>query len=316
MKLISIVTPTYNEEENVRDLYEQTKKVFEGLPAYRYEHIFIDNASKDATVTILKEIAAQDPNVKIIVNSRNFGQIRSPMHGLLQASGDAVALLLADLQDPPAMIADFIGKWEQGFKVVLGVKIGSQESWLLFRVRRFYYALLYMISGTELTKNNAGFGLYDRAFMNVLREMKDPYPYFRGQIAEIGFERAEIPYHQPQRKRGLTKNNFFTLFDFALQGITSYSKIPLRIATILGMIFSALGLLIALGYLIGKLVFWNNFPTGIAPLVIGGFTFLSLQLFFIGMLGEYIAAIHTQVLRRPLVVERERINFDTSSPPA
>jgi len=309
MPLISIVTPCYNEEGNVRELYLQVRAVFERLPKYKYEHIFIDNASTDATVAILKDIAREDKNVKIIINSRNFGHIRSPFHGILQANGDAVILLVADLQDPPAMIEDFIKKWEEGFKVVLGVKTQSHESSMMFFIRKLYYDLVGKLSEVKLTKNNTGFGLYDRRVVEVLREVNDPYPYFRGLISEIGFESAKIEYTQPVRKRGITKNNFYTLYDIAMLGITSHSKVPLRIATMLGFVMSALFLLLAVGYFIAKLLFWNSFNMGIAPILIGIFFCSSLQLFFIGIIGEYIGSIHTQVMRRPVVVEKERINF-------
>ncbi len=309
MKLISVVTPTYNEAENVREVYLQTKVVFAGLSSYDYEHIFIDNASTDTTVAILKEIAVSDPRVKVIVNARNFGHIRSPYYGILQSSGDATVLLVADLQDPPAMIAQFISLWEQGSKMVIGVKEESEESRLLSLIRRAYYRLVTRLSGTKLVRNFTGFGLYDRAIIDVLRTIDDPYPYFRGLVMEIGFAPARVPYRQPVRKRGITKNNFYSLYDMAMLGITSHSKVPLRIATMLGFALSCLGMLVALGYLIAKIAFWDVFSAGVAPLVIGGFTFLSLQLFFIGLIGEYVAAIHTQVLRRPLVVEKERINF-------
>ncbi len=309
MKTITVVTPTYNEEHNVSEVYRQTKEVFAALPSYRYEHLFIDNASTDGTVGVLKEIARTDPNVTIIVNARNFGHIRSPYYGMLQSTGDATILLVADLQDPPALIRDFVQKWEEGWKLVLGVKSKSEESAVLFLIRRFYYNLVTKLSGAELVKNFTGFGLYDRSVMDILRTINDPYPYLRGLIAEIGFERALIEYTQPRRRKGITKNNFYTLYDMAMLGITSHSKVPLRIATMLGCALSCLGILVAFGYLVAKLVFWDIFGAGIAPLVIGGYTFLSLQLFCIGLLGEYIAAIHTQVLRRPLVVEKERIHF-------
>ncbi len=309
MPLISIVTPCYNEEGNVRELYAQVKSVFARLPKYQYEHIFIDNASTDATVAILKGIAREDKNVKIIVNSRNFGHIRSPFHGILQAHGDAVILLVADLQDPPAMIEDFIKKWEEGFKVVLGVKTQSHESSVMFLIRKMYYDLVGKLSDVKLTKNNTGFGLYDRRVVEVLREVNDPYPYFRGLISEIGFESAKIEYTQPVRKRGITKNNFYTLYDIAMLGITSHSKVPLRIATMLGFLMSTLFLLLAVGYFVAKLLFWNSFNMGVAPIIIGIFFCGSLQLFFIGIIGEYIGSIHTQVMRRPVVVEKERINF-------
>jgi len=309
MRTISVVTPAYNEEANIREVYEQTKAIFVSLPQYRYEHIFIDNASTDRTVPILREIAAADPNVKVIVNMRNFGHIRSPFHGLLQASGDAAILLVADLQDPPSLMRTFLERWEHGDKMVIGVKTTSGESPVLFAIRKLYYHLVSSLSETRLIKNYTGFGLYDRSILNVLRTIADPYPYFRGLVLEVGPAPSIVPYAQPSRKRGISKNNFYTLYDIAMLGITSHSKVPLRLATILGFVLSGLGMLVALGYLIAKLVFWNNFSAGIAPIVVGGFVFLSLQLFFIGLIGEYVAAIHTQALRRPLVVEKERINF-------
>ncbi len=312
VKRISVVTPTYNEEENVREVYRQTKDVFAALPGYQYEHLFIDNASTDRTVAVLREIAAADPHVKIIVNARNFGHIRSPHHGLLQTTGDATVLLFADLQDPPQLITEFVKQWENGFKAALGVKDNSDESWLLFGIRKLYYRLVTGLSGTRLIRNFTGFGLYDRCIIDVLRTIDDPYPYFRGLVMEIGFEPALISYHQRARKRGITKNNFYTLYDIAMLGITSHSRVPLRMATMLGFTLSFMGMLAGFGYLVAKLLFWNVFSAGIAPIVIGGFVFLSMQLFFIGLLGEYIAAIHTQVLKRPLVVEKERINFDTT----
>lgn len=310
MKLISIVTPCYNEEENVRDVYEQVKSVFADLPTYRYEHIFIDNASLDGTPDILKKIAAVDKNVKVILNARNFGHIRSPIYAMLQAKGDAVVSMAADLQDPPTMIKDFVAKWEEGFKAVVGVKSESQESPIMFAIRKSYYNFVGKISEVPLIKNCTGFGLYDRKVMDVLRHIEDPYPYFRGLISEIGFDVAKIPYNQPARRRGITKNNFYTLYDMAMLGITSHSKVPLRIATIAGFALSGVSLLIALGYLIAKLLFWDSFSLGSAPILIGIFFFASVQLFFIGILGEYIGAIHTHVLKRPLVIEKERVNFD------
>ncbi|MBN1104990.1 MAG: glycosyltransferase family 2 protein [Deltaproteobacteria bacterium] len=310
MKLISIVTPCYNEEENVEKLYKQVKDVFAGLPEYVYEHIFIDNASKDRTVEILREIAGKDTNVKVIVNSRNFGPIRSPQHALLQAKGDAAISLVADLQDPPSMIIDFIKRWEEGYKRVVGVKKDSQESRFMYRVRRLYYYVISKLSDTEQIPNSTGFGLYDKRIVDILRTVQDPYPYFRGLMSEIGFEAATIEYVQPARKRGLTKQNFYSLYDLAMLGITSHSKVPLRLATMLGFALAFLNLLIGLGYLIYKLLFWSRFDVGIAPVVIGLFFFASVQLFFIGIIGEYIGSIHTQVLKRPLVIEKERINFD------
>lgn len=310
-KLISIVTPCYNEEGNVEELYKQVKAVMEGFAdKYVYEHVFIDNSSRDSTVAELKKLAAADPNVKIIVNARNFGHIRSSYYGILHGQGDAVIPMVADLQDPPTMIADFLHKWEEGFKVVLGVKTTSEETFAMFLLRKMYYNFINRLSDIELTKNNTGFGLYDKVVIDVLRKLDDPYPYFRGLVSEIGFESAKISYRQRARKRGITKNNWYTLYDIAMLGVTSHSKIPLRIATLMGFFMSAICLLIAVGYFLYKLINWQNFQLGLAPLVVGLFLFASVQLFFIGILGEYIGAIHTQVLKRPLVVERERVNFD------
>jgi len=308
-RFISIVTACYNEEDNVQAVYEQVRSVIATLSGYTYEHIFIDNSSTDRTVALLKEIAAKDHNVKIIVNSRNFGHIRSPYHALLQTSGEAVVSLVADLQDPPEMIRDFVAKWEEGYKVVLGIKTASKESPLMFIVRKTYYTLINKLSDVKLNKNNTGFGLYDRAVIDVLLKIDDPYPYFRGLISDIGFESAKISYTQPARVRGLTKNNFYTLYDMGMLGITNHSKVPLRIATFIGFTMATISFIVAAAYLVYKLIFWSRFSLGTAPLVIGLFFFSSVQLFFIGIIGEYVGAIHTQVLKRPHVVELERVNF-------
>lgn len=311
MKLISIVTPCFNEEKNARPLYLKVKEIFaERLKGYRYEHIFIDNASKDNTAGILKEIASKDKNVKIIFNARNFGHIRSPFYALLQSKGDAVVTLAADFQDPPDLIVDFINKWEEGYKIVVGVKKKSKESRLMFAVRKLYYQIIGTLSEIEQIKNFMGFGLYDKNVVDILKKINDPYPYFRGLISEIGFEPAIVEYVQPKRMAGISKNNFYTLYDSAMLGITNHSKVPLRLAVMLGFLVSLISILTAAGYLIYKLIFWNNFSIGVAPLVIGLFFFSSVQLFFIGIVGEYIGSIHTQVMKRPLVVEKERINFD------
>jgi len=309
MKLICVVTPCYDEEDNVRDLYEQVKQVFGGLEGYCYEHIFIDNASKDKTVAILRDIAMVDKRVKVIVNARNFGQVRSPYHAILQTNGDAVVTLAADLQDPPGLIPEFIRKWEEGYKVVVGVKAKSEESSIVFDLRRLCYRTLCRLSDVKLIEQYTGFGLYDRCVIEILRKIDDVNPYFRGLIAEIGFDSAKIEYMQPLRRKGVTKNNFYTLFDLAMLGMTSHSKVPLRLATMLGFAIASLSLIVAAVYFVYKLLFWNNFSVGQAPLVIGIFFFSSVQLFFLGIVGEYVASINTQVLRRPLVVERERINF-------
>ena len=310
-KHISVITACYNEEENVAALIKAVKGVFEKLPQYTYEHVFIDNSSVDNTVAILKEIAATDKNVKVIVNARNFGHIRSPFHGIIQCKGDAVISLVADFQDPPEMIASFLAKWEEGYKIVIGVKKQSKENPLMFAVRKFFYNLLIKLSdnGEPPVKNFTGFGLYDQQFISVLRQLDDPYPYFRGLITELGFDRYEIEYTQPQRAGGKTKNNFFTLYDMAMLGFTNHSKLPLRLSAFIGFFSALLSLLAALGYLVYKLIFWNRFQVGTAPMVIGVFFFSSVQLFFIGIIGEYIGAIHTQIRKRPLVIEKERVNF-------
>ncbi|HBG05017.1 MAG: dolichol monophosphate mannose synthase [Geobacteraceae bacterium GWC2_58_44] len=309
MPLISVVSPCYNEEENVEELYRQVRAVFDGLPGYSYEHIFIDNASKDRTVPILKRLAAEDRRVKIIVNNRNFGHIRSPFHGLMQATGDAAVLLVSDLQDPPTMIRDFVASWEAGYKVVLGVKTQSHETPAMFLVRKMYYELISRLSEIELTKNNTGFGLFDKVVVDALRSIDDPYPYFRGLISDLGFASAKIEYTQPVRKRGITKNNFYTLYDMAMLGITNHSKVPLRLMTMIGFCMSAVSFLVAIFYFVAKLIAWDTFTLGLAPLTIGLFLLSSVQLFFIGIIGEYIGSIHTQVLKRPHVIEKERINL-------
>jgi glycosyltransferase involved in cell wall biosynthesis len=309
--LLTILTPCFNEEGNVREVYQQVKAAMQTLPGYDYEHLFIDNASKDKTVDILRELAAADRRVKVIVNTRNFGHVRSPYYAFLQASGDAVMSCVADLQDPPELIPQFVKKWEEGYKVVIGVKRGSKESWLMSRTRKLYYGLVTRLSSdVELVHNFTGFGLYDREVIEQFRSTDEQYPYFRGLVCDFGYERAEIDYLQPARTRGRTKNDFFSLYDIAMLGITNHSKVPLRIATMAGFAISMLSLLVALGYLIAKLMFWNELQLGTAPLLMGIYFFGAVQLFFIGILGEYIGAIHTQVHKRPLVVEKERINFD------
>lgn len=310
MKKISIMTACYNEEENVEPLYRQVRNIFEtSLAQYEYEHVFIDNASKDKTVDILRRIAKEDHRVKIIVNARNFGHIRSPYHAILQCTGDAVISLVADFQDPPEIIPEFVRKWEEGFRIVVGVKRKSEEFSLFLVLRKIYYRLVTRLAEIELIQNYTGFGLYDKTVVEILRKIPDPYPYFRGLICDIGFEKGIVEYDQPLRKRGITKNNFYTLYDMAMLGITNHSKVPLRMATMTGFVVAMLSLIMAAGYFAYKLVFWDRFSVGIAPLVIGLFFFASVQLLFIGIIGEYIGSIHTQVLNRPLVIEKERINF-------
>ena len=309
-KTISIITPCYNEQDNVLNLYNQVREVMLGIGKYRYEHIFIDNSSRDATVAILKQIAAQDPNVRIIVNARNFGHIRSPIHALFQARGDAVIGIVADLQDPPPMIVDLIREWENGAFCVLGIKRTSEEASLMFWARKQYYKLAERLSSIETIQNYTGFGLYDRKVVELVRSFDDPYPYFRGMIAEIGLPTVKLLYDQPARKFGITKNNWYTLYDIGMLGIINHSKVPLRLATFAGFFGAAISFLIAFVYLILKIVFWAHFELGLAPMLIGVFFIASLQLVFLGVLGEYVGAIYTQVQKRPYAVELERINFE------
>jgi glycosyltransferase involved in cell wall biosynthesis len=308
-KLISVVTPCYNEEANVRELYQRIQAVFAGLPGYRYEQIFIDNASRDGTAAVLRELAAADPNVKVILNARNFGHIRSPYYALLQARGDAVVGMASDLQDPPELIPAFVERWEQGARAVMGVKEQSDETLLMYSVRGAYYRLLDRIADIRIVRQATGFGLYDRVVIDQLRRLDDPYPYFRGLVAELGYQTATVPYRQPARRRGITSNNFYSLYDLAMLGIVNHSKVPLRLATIFGFGMALLSFLIALGYLVAKLVFWDEFSLGLAPILIGFFFLSSVQLAFVGIVGEYIGSIYTQVKKLPLVVERERINW-------
>jgi glycosyltransferase involved in cell wall biosynthesis len=309
-KTISIITPCYNEEANVMNLYRQVRQVMADIGAYPYEHIFIDNHSADNTVPILKSIASQDSNVKIIVNARNFGHIRSPIHALFAARGDAVISIVADLQDPPAMIHEFIRAWENGASCVLGIKRSSEENTLMFWLRKQYYKLADRLSSLETIQNFTGFGLYDRKVVELIRSFDDPYPYFRGMIAEIGLPTVKLMYDQPVRRFGVTKNNWYTLYDIGMLGIINYSKIPLRLATFAGFAGAVVSFLTALGYLIAKLIYWKTFTVGVAPMIIGIFFIQSLLLVFLGVMGEYIGAIYTQLQHRPYAVELERINFE------
>ena len=309
MKTVSVVTPCFNEVDNVVELYERIRAVIASLGIYQYEHIFIDNASTDGTVAELRRLAASDRNVKVLVNARNVGHIRSPMYALRQATGDCVIMMASDLQDPPELIADMIHEWENGCSMVVGVKRTSEESPVMFWVRKRYYRLVNQLSSIETFENFTGFGLYDRIVVDHVKLMDDPYPYFRGMIAEIGLPYKKLFYDQPLRKRGITKNNFYSLFDIGMLGIVNYSKVPLRLATFAGFAGAALSFLVGLGYFVYKLLFWNRFSVGMAPLVIGIFLLGSVQLVFMGILGEYVGAILTQVQHRPLAVERERINF-------
>jgi glycosyltransferase involved in cell wall biosynthesis len=310
MKRISIVTPCFNEEGNVEELHRRIAAVMAPL-LYDYEHICIDNCSTDGTVRKLRELAATDSRLKVIVNARNFGHVRSPYHGLLQGGGDAVIIIASDLQDPPELIPELLEKWEQGFKTVLLVKPQSEESRTMFAIRRLYYGLIAKISDVPLVPNATGAGLYDKKIVDILRALRDPYPYVRGLVAEIGFPIATVPFRQPRRHRGISKNNFYALYDIAMLGVTSHSKVPLRLMTMFGFLFSVLSFILAMGFLIAKLLFWDFFQLGLAPLLIGLFFFMAVQMFFIGLLGEYIGAVLTHVRGVPHVFESERINFDT-----
>jgi glycosyltransferase involved in cell wall biosynthesis len=310
LRTITILTPCFNEAENVEALYRRVREVFQPLGDYAYEHLFIDNASTDDTVAVLRTIAAQDRHVKVIVNTRNFGHIRSPIHALLQCRTDGVIILAADFQDPPEVIPALLEKWREGFKVVLAVKSASEESALMFAIRGIGYRIVDRLSEVKQVRNNTGFGLYDKAFVSVLRRLPDPYPYFRGIVAELGYRYATVPYLQPKRVRGITKNNLYMLYDLGVQGIVNHSKIPLRLAAILGFISSVVSLAAAVVYFVMKMAFWYDLPIGVAPVIIGLFGVASVQLFFLGVLGEYVGSIYTQVRNRPLVVEQERINFD------
>ncbi|MFZ0825267.1 MAG: glycosyltransferase family 2 protein [Terriglobales bacterium] len=310
MKTISVVTPCFNEEGNVREVYERVRSLMLSLNRYRYEHIFIDNASRDSTFAVLSEIASADSNVKVIRNARNFGHVRSPMHALFQAQGDAVIVLMSDLQDPPEVLAQLLEQWENGTPIVIAVKQQSREAAPMFLIRKLFYRLVNRLSDDiETYENFTGFGLYDRQVIDLVRQFGDPYPYFRGMIAEIGLPHTEVQYEQQRRKSGKSKNNFYTLYDLAMLGITKLSKVPLRLVTFAGFAGSLLSTLVGTAYFTYKLFFWKDFTVGIAPIAIGMFFLGSLQLLFMGIIGEYIGNIHTQVHNRPLVVERERLNF-------
>jgi polyisoprenyl-phosphate glycosyltransferase len=313
-KRITIVTPCYNEELNVRELHRRTRAVMDALPQYEYRHIFIDNASHDGTVAVLRAMAAEFPEVQVIVNARNFGHLRSPMHAFLEADGDAMGFICADLQEPPELFTELLARWEEGFPVVAAIKTGSEESGLMYAIRTAYYNLVGRLTDVKVMSHFTGFGIYDRRVVEILKKrFRDPYPYFRGMIAEIGFPQAQVTYNQAARQHGLTKNNFYTLYDLAMLGITNLSKVPLRLVTAAGFISAAVSLILGFFYLLYKIVFWNSFSLGVAPLVLGLFFLGSVQLLCLGIIGEYVGSIHTFVQNRPLVIEKERINFPERS---
>lgn len=308
-KLISIITPTFNESDNIEELLNRVRDSVSGLD-YDFEFIVIDNNSTDGTQEKLKKLALKDRRIKVILNARNFGHIRSPYYGILQSRGSAAIYLASDLQDPPEIIPEFIKEWEQGYKLVMAIKPISQSSRFMHFIRKKYYRFLDRISDVEIIKDSTGFGLYDKEVLDKLREINDPYPFLRGLICELGYTVKTLPFIQPRRVNGITKNNFYTLFDIAMLGIVSHSKIPIRIAAFSGIFMGLISILTAIVFLVLKLIFWNSFPLGSAPIVIALFFLFGIQLFFIGILGEYIASIHTYVQKRPIVVEKERINFE------
>lgn len=309
-KTISILIPCYNEEENVVPMSEAIVDLFQTqLTEYNYELVFIDNDSHDKTRELLREICSKNPNVKAIFNAKNFGQFNSPYYGMLQTTGDCTISMVCDFQDPIELIPQYIKEWENGYKIVIGIKTSSRESKLMYLMRSIYYKMIKRFSDVEQIEHFTGSGLYDRSFIDVLRDLKDPKPFMRGIVAELGFKRKEIPYEQPQRRAGKTHNNFYTLYDAAMLSITSYTKIGLRLATFAGCTCGGISILIALVYLIMKLIMWDQFQAGMAPILIGMFFLGSIQLFFIGFIGEYVLSINERVMNRPLVVEEERINF-------
>ena len=311
MKKISILIPCYNEVENVGPMSETVVRIMtEELPQYDYELVFIDNCSEDGTREKLEEICAGNSKIKAILNVTNFGQFNSPFYGMCQTTGDCTISMCCDFQDPPEMIPKFVEEWEKGYKIVSAIKTTSRENALIFFLRKTYYKLIRNMSTVKLIENFTGTGLYDSSFINLLKKLDDPIPFLRGIVAEYNFKRKEIPYEQAQRRAGKTHNNFYSLYDAAMLSITSYTKVGLRLATWMGFLSSAISFVIAIVYLIMKLTHWYSFQAGNAPMVIGVFLIGSLQLFFIGLMGEYILNINTRIMHRPLVVEEKRLNFD------
>lgn len=306
-----MVIPTYNEKDNIFDDYNRVKKIFDNeLKDYEYEMLFIDNFSSDGTRDKLKILASQDSNVKVILNGKNFGWMRSSFYGLINTTGDCTVLLAADMQEPPEMMVRFVEEWKKGAKVVVGIKNESKENKLVYFLRNCYYNMINRITEIDHIKQFMGFGLYDREFINVLRSLDDPMPYFRGMVAELGYSVVQVPYTQERRKKGKTHFNLFQVYDLAMLGITSYSKVVMRFATMLGFLISFISIVVAIVTLILKLSGAISYPIGIAAISIGVFALGGITLFFIGLLGEYILNINVRVMHRPLVVEEARINFD------
>lgn len=309
--LISVVSPCYNEQENIDEFYRRVTEAIADLSdKYDFEIIIIDNKSSDNSREKLYALAKKDASLKVIVNTRNFGHIRSPYYGILQSSGAATIYLASDLQDPPEMIAEFIKHWEDGFKLVMGVKPAADGNQLIHALRRSYYKLLDSISEIDVVIDATGFGLYDREVLSHLRNINDPYPFLRGLVAELGYETKEVIFKQPRRARGISKNNFYTLYDIAWLGLIGHSKVPIRISAFLGFLIGGVSLFFAVIFFVLKLLFWEAFPLGMAPLMIGMFFLFGIQFILLGILGEYVGTILTYVQKRPIVVESERINFD------
>ena len=308
-KLVSIMVPCFNEQENVIPLSEAIIAQMEQLPQYDYELLFIDNCSTDQTRPLLRELCRNNKKIKAIFNVKNFGQFNSPYYGLCQTQGDCVVTLCADFQDPVELIPEFLKYWEDGYQIVCGVKTSSMENKFMYKLRTLYYRLIKKFSSIDLIEHFTGFGLYDKSFINVLRSLDDPTPFIRGIVAELGGKRKEVPYRQQLRRAGKTHNNWYSLFDAAMLSVTSYTKIGMRFAEFIGAGFVLLNLLIGLVYLIMKLIYWDRFVAGQAPLIIVVSLMCSTILAFLGFLGEYIAAINVRMMHRPLVVEEERINF-------
>lgn len=313
MKKISVMVPTYNEEENVVPLSEAIIEQLEKLPQYDYELLFIDNDSKDTTREKLEMLCKGNPKIKAIFNAKNFGQFNSPFYGMLQTTGDCTICMCADFQDPVEMIPKFIHEWEQGYKIVSAIKTTSKENPIMRFLRTCYYKLIKKMSDVEQIEHFTGFGLYDKSFINVLRELDDPMPFLRGIVAELGYKRKDIPYEQQKRRAGKTSNNWYRLYDAAMLSFTSYTKIGMRIATIIGFIISFISIAIGFVYLILKLVHWDSFSMGNAPMLIGIFVLGGIQIFFIGLLGEYVLNINSRIMKRPLVIEERRLNFDNDT---
>ncbi|HJC65630.1 MAG TPA: glycosyltransferase family 2 protein [Candidatus Enterocloster excrementigallinarum] len=312
MKKISILIPCYNEEENIVPISQAVIETMErDLPEYAFELVFIDNDSTDNTRSLIRGLCGQDRRIKAIFNARNFGQFNSPYYGMLQVTGDCVVEMVADFQDPVDMIPKYVREWEKGYKIVIGIKTSSRENKIMYWLRGCYYKTIKKLSDVEQIEHFTGSGLYDREFIEVLRNLDDPTPFLRGIVAELGYRRKEIPYDQPKRRAGKTHNNFYRLYDAAMLSVTSYTKAGLRLATFFGFFCSLASMCVALVYLVMKLIWWDRFPAGMAPMLIGMLFLGSVQIFFIGLLGEYIMSINQRVMKRPLVIEEERLNFDT-----